>query len=58
VPHLVMHSAIGAVLADRNGPAKALHHLENSLRATGARLTANRACYLPEDVASAIPPAR
>ena len=54
----MMHSAIGAVLADRNGPAKALHHLENSLRATGARLTANRACYLPEDVASAIPPAR
>jgi len=58
VPHVVMHSALGAVLPDRNGPAKALHQLENALRATGVKLTANRASYLQENIASVIPPAR
>jgi uncharacterized protein YbjT (DUF2867 family) len=58
VPHVVMQSAIAASLSDRNGPGKDLHHLEGALRATGATITANRACYLQENVASAIAPAR
>ena len=58
VPHVVMQSAIAANLPERNGPAKDLHHLEGALRTTGATITANRACYLQENVASAIAPAR
>ena len=58
VPHVVMQSAIAASLSDRNGPGKDLHHLEGALRATGATITANRACYMQENIASAIEPAR
>jgi uncharacterized protein YbjT (DUF2867 family) len=58
VPHVVMQSAISASLADGNGPGKDLHLLENALRATGATVTANRACYFQENVAGALAPAR
>jgi uncharacterized protein YbjT (DUF2867 family) len=42
VPHVVMLSAIAAVLPDGNGPAKDLHYCENRLRACGATFTASR----------------
>ena len=58
VPHVVMLSAIAAVLPDGNGPAKDLHYCENRLRACGATLTALRACYFQDNVASALVPAR
>jgi uncharacterized protein YbjT (DUF2867 family) len=58
VPHVVMLSAIAAVLPDGNGPAKDLHYFENQLRASGATLCALRACYLQDNVAGIIPAAR
>ena len=58
VSHVVMLSAIAAVLPDGNGPAKDLHYCENRLRACGATLTALRACYFQDNVASALTPAR
>jgi uncharacterized protein YbjT (DUF2867 family) len=58
VPHVVMLSAIAAVLPDGNGPAKDLHYCENQLRACGATLTALRACYFQDNVASVLTPAR
>jgi uncharacterized protein YbjT (DUF2867 family) len=57
VPHVVMLSAIAAVLPDGNGPAKDLHYCENRLRAGGARLTALRACYFQDNVVSVLTPA-
>jgi uncharacterized protein YbjT (DUF2867 family) len=57
VPHVVMLSAIAAVLPDGNGPAKDLHYCENRLRACGATLSALRACYFQDNVASALMPA-
>ena len=50
VEHVVMLSSIGADLADGNGPIRWLHHLENRLRGTGARLTALRAPHFQEKV--------
>lgn len=50
VPHVVMLSAIAAILADGNGPAKDLHYLENRLRAGGSTLTALRPCYFQDNV--------
>ena len=58
VAHVVMQSAIAACLADKNGPGKDLHYLEGALGATGARITAHRACYFQENIASALGPAR
>jgi uncharacterized protein YbjT (DUF2867 family) len=58
VPHVVMLSAIAAVLPDGNGPAKDLHYGENQLRACGARLTALRACYFQDNIASVLTLAR
>lgn len=58
VPHVVMQSAIAAHLPDRNGPVKDLHYLENALGATGVKLTANRAAFFQENIASVIPAAR
>jgi uncharacterized protein YbjT (DUF2867 family) len=58
VPHVVMLSAIAAVLPDGNGPAKDLHYCENQLRACSATLTALRACYFQDNVASVLTPAR
>lgn len=50
VEHVVMLSSIGADLAAGNGPIRWLHHLENGLRETGARLTAIRAPHFQEKV--------
>lgn len=58
VPHVVMLSAIAAVLPDGNGPAKDLHYCENHLRTCGTTLTALRACYFQDNVASVLTPAR
>lgn len=58
VPHVVMLSAIAAVLPDGNGPAKDLHYCENRLRASGARLSVIRACYFQDNVGTVIQPAR
>jgi uncharacterized protein YbjT (DUF2867 family) len=58
VPHVLMLSAIAAVLADGNGPAKDLHYLEQRLRSTGTLLTAFRACYFQDNVRDMIAPVR
>ena len=49
-----MLSSIGADLAEGTGPIKGLYHLENSLRASGAKITAIRAGYFMENVAQGI----
>ena len=56
VRHVAMLSAIAAVLPDGNRPAKDLHYCENRLRACGATLTAVRACYFQDNVASVLTP--
>lgn len=58
VPHVVMLSALAAVLPDGNGPAKDLHYCERRLAATAQRLTLLRGCYFQENVAGAIAAAR
>ncbi len=58
VPHVVMLSAIAAVLPDGNGPAKDLHYAEQQLAATARQLTLLRACYFQDNVASVIPAAQ
>jgi uncharacterized protein YbjT (DUF2867 family) len=57
VPHVVLLSAVAAVLPDGNGPAKDLHYLENALRATGTSVTALRAAWFQENIAMVIQPA-
>ena len=54
VPHVVLLSAIAAVLADGNGPAKDLHYLESALRSTGTRLTIVRACWFQENIQAVV----
>jgi uncharacterized protein YbjT (DUF2867 family) len=54
VPHVVLLSAIAAVLPEGNGPAKGLHYFEAQLRRSGARLSALRACYFQDNVAGAL----
>jgi uncharacterized protein YbjT (DUF2867 family) len=58
VPHVVLLSSVGADLAEGNGPIKNLHYLENALRAGGVKLTAIRAAYFLENLASNLEPAR
>jgi uncharacterized protein YbjT (DUF2867 family) len=58
VPHVVMLSSLGAELAEGTGPIKSLHYLENALRATATKVTAIRASYFQENIASVIPAAR
>jgi uncharacterized protein YbjT (DUF2867 family) len=58
VPHVVMLSSVGADLASGNGPIRGLHHLENALRATGARVAAIRAGYFMENVGNSLGAAR
>jgi len=58
VPHIVMLSALAAVLSDGNGPAKDLHYAERQLAARAQQLTLLRACYFQENVASVIPAAQ
>jgi len=57
VPHVVLLSAIAAVLPDGNGPARTLHQLEEALGDTPTMLTILRACWLQENIGAAIPPA-
>jgi uncharacterized protein YbjT (DUF2867 family) len=52
VPHVVMLSSLGADLESGTGLIGLLHYLENALRATGTRLTAIRASYFQENVAT------
>jgi len=58
VGHVVILSSVGADLAEGNGPIKGLHHLENAIRAAGAKLTAIRAGYFQENVANSLAPAK
>jgi uncharacterized protein YbjT (DUF2867 family) len=58
VPHVVMLSAIPAVLPDGNGPAKDLHYLENRLLVSGATVSVLRACYFQDNVAAVLPAAK
>ncbi len=54
VLHVVQLSSVGADLPDGTGPIKGLHHLEDALRATGVKLTAIRAGYFQENLASSL----
>ena len=57
VSHVVMLSAIAAILPDGNGPAKDLHYCERQLATHATRLTLLRACYFQDNLANAIPAA-
>jgi uncharacterized protein YbjT (DUF2867 family) len=54
VPHVVLLSAVGAALADGNGPAKDLHYLEDVLRSTGTKVSILRACWFQENVGAVL----
>jgi uncharacterized protein YbjT (DUF2867 family) len=58
VPHVVMLSAIAAVLPDGNGPAKDLHYCERRLAHGATPVTLLRACYFQDNVANALQAAR
>jgi len=58
VPHVVMLSALAAVLPDGNGPAKDLHYGERQLAAAAPQLSLLRASYFQDNVAGAIFSAR
>src|SRR4051812_2474905 len=58
VPHVVLLSSVGADLPSGTGPIKALHRLEEKLRATSAKVCAVRASYFQENVESALGPAK
>jgi uncharacterized protein YbjT (DUF2867 family) len=55
VPHVVMLSALAAVLPEGNGPAKDLHYCEQQLRASARHLTVLRSCYFQDNVATVLP---
>ena len=54
VPHVVVLSAVGAVLPDGNGPCKDLYYLESVLGSTGATVTTLRASWFQENVGSVL----
>lgn len=58
VGHVVLLSSLGADLPSGTGPIKGLYYFENALRGTGTRLTALRAAYFMQNVATLIPTAR
>ena len=58
IPHVVMLSAVAAVLPDGNGPAKDLHYLESRLASTKARHTILRSAYFQDNVGGMVGPAR
>jgi uncharacterized protein YbjT (DUF2867 family) len=58
VAHVVLLSAVAAVLADGNGPAQGLHYLERVVRATGATVSIIRACWFQENIGAVVGPAR
>jgi uncharacterized protein YbjT (DUF2867 family) len=57
IPHVVMLSAVAAVLADGNGPAKELHYLENRLRAGGPTVSILRSAYFQDNIGGVLMPA-
>ena len=57
IPHVVMLSAVAAVLPDGNGPAKDLHYLENRLASTKARRTILRSAYFQDNIGGMLGPA-
>jgi uncharacterized protein YbjT (DUF2867 family) len=57
IPHIVMLSAVAAVLPDGNGPAKNLHYLENRLASTNARRTLLRSAYFQDNIGGMVAPA-
>ena len=54
VPHVVLLSAVAAVLPDGNGPAKDLHYFEGIVRETGTKVSTLRACWFQENVGAVI----
>ncbi len=57
VPHVVLLSAMAAVLPEGNGPARELHYAEGQLRRAASLLTVLRATYFQENVAMSWPAA-
>jgi uncharacterized protein YbjT (DUF2867 family) len=58
VPHVVLLSSVGADLPEGTGPIRGLHYAETVLRATDAIVTAIRAGYFQENLASGLGPAQ
>ncbi|HET7616939.1 MAG TPA: NmrA family NAD(P)-binding protein [Vicinamibacterales bacterium] len=58
VPHVVMLSALPAVVAQGSGPCEDLHYFEQRLRETGAVVTILRSCYFQDNVRDVLMPAR
>jgi uncharacterized protein YbjT (DUF2867 family) len=58
VPVVVMLSSLGADLATGTGPVRGLHHLENALRSTGAKVVAIRAAFFMENLGQSVQPAK
>jgi len=59
VPHVVLLSSLGANLAEGTGPIRSLHYAEGRLKTLpGTQLTALRAAYFMENIASGFHPAR
>ncbi len=54
VPHVVLLSSVGAHLASGTGPIQSVHHAEQELAKTGAKLTAVRASYFLENWGSSL----
>jgi uncharacterized protein YbjT (DUF2867 family) len=57
IPHVVMLSAVAAVLPDGNGPAKDLHYLENRLTSMKGRHTILRSAYFQDNIGGVLGPA-
>lgn len=58
VPHVVLLSALPALLADGNGLAADLHYAEKVLCESGARVTILRACWFLDNLLASLPLAR
>src|SRR4030095_739065 len=56
--HVVMLSAVAAVLAEGSGPAKDLHYLEHLLAPIKTRRTILRSAYFQDNVGGALTPAK
>lgn len=58
VPHVVLLSAVAAVLPDGNGPAKDLHYLEARLKTIRAPVTILRSAYFQDNIGGLLGPAK
>ena len=58
LPHVVLLSAIAAVLADGNGPAKDLHYCENRLKQSRTTVSVLRSAFYQDNVGSVLIPAK